>query len=77
MASKQQVIAAYNEVCTKYARTLSMLVDALDQLDKKPTEIEVEKIVEVEADIDLDLSLSLEVTELENRLATRMQNEAQ
>jgi hypothetical protein len=54
-----------------------MLVDTLDELDKKPTEIEVEKIVEVEADIDLDLSVSPEVAELENRLATRMQNDSQ
>lgn len=71
MATREQVIAAYNEMCTKYARTLSMLVDALDELDKKPTEVVVEKIVEVEADIDIDLTLSDEVTTLENKLANR------
>lgn len=71
MATREQVIQALNHLNEKYARTLSMLVDALDELDKKPTEIEVEKIVEVESDIDIDLSLSAEVIALENKIASR------
>ncbi len=42
-----------DELYAKYQRTLQLLNDALDQLAKKPKEVEVEKIVEVEADIDL------------------------
>ena len=71
MATRQQVIQAYNQLNEKYAKTLSALVDALDELDKKPTEIEVEKIVEVEADIDINLDPSDEVTALEQKIASR------
>ena len=42
-----------DDLYAKYQKTLELLDDALDQLAKKPKEVEVEKIVEVEADIDL------------------------
>ena len=42
-----------DELYAKYQKTLQLLDDVLDQLAKKPKEVEVEKIVEVEADIDL------------------------
>jgi|TARA_Y100000114_G_scaffold43388_1_gene38893 small-conductance mechanosensitive channel len=42
-----------DDLYAKYQKTLELLNDALDQLAKKPKEVEVEKIVEVEADIDL------------------------
>ena len=42
-----------DDLYAKYKKTLELLNDALDQLAKKPKEVEVEKIVEVEADIDL------------------------
>ena len=36
----------------KYRKTLEMLNDALDQLEKKPKEVEVIKEVEVEREIE-------------------------
>ena len=64
----------------KYRKTLEMLNDALDELEKKPKEVEVikevevekeiEKIVEVEADIDL--STPSDVAELEKKIEDRL-----
>ena len=66
----------------KYRKTLEMLNDALDELEKKPKEVEVikevevevekevEKIVEVEADIDL--STPSDVAKLEKKIEDRL-----
>ena len=56
MANIHEIKSAYDDLQVRYANTLGMLLDALDRLDEKPTEVEVEKIVEVEATMDVDLS---------------------
>ena len=48
----------------------------MDQLDEKPTEVEVEKIVEVEATIDVDLTTPPDIQALEDRLKGRMDGNA-
>ena len=61
----------------KYQKTLELLDDALDQLAKKPKEVEVEKIVEVEADIDLatpDAIAELE-QKVESKIAANAESE--
>lgn len=59
MASEKQAVV--DELYNKYHNTLKLLEQALIENDvlraelaEKPTEVEVEKIVEVEADIDLN-----------------------
>lgn len=59
MSEKQNQVL---DIWKRYLKTLSRLNDALDeinqlklQLDEKPKEVEVEKIVEVEANIDLEI----------------------
>ena len=59
-----------DELYAKYQRTLQLLNDALDQLAKKPKEVEVEKIVEVEADIDLATPDA--IAELERKVEQKM-----
>tara|TARA_B000000460_G_C21526578_1_gene398561 strand:+ start:1936 stop:2160 length:225 start_codon:yes stop_codon:yes gene_type:complete len=49
MTNEKQV--AINALWEKYAKILEMFNDTLDELEKKPKEVEV--IVEVEADVDL------------------------
>ena len=44
MANIHELKEAYDDLQARYANTLSMLLDALDRLDEKPTEVEVEKI---------------------------------
>ena len=76
MANIQELKTAYDELRAKYARTLTLLLDAMDQLDEKPTEVEVEKIVEVEATIDVDLTTPPDIQALEDRLKGRMDGNA-
>ena len=71
---KQQQI---DDLYAKYQKTLELLDDALDQLAKKPKEVEVEKIVEVEADIDLatpDAIAELE-QKVESKIAANAESE--
>ena len=75
MASNKQ--QAVDQIWEKYRRTLEMLDEALQeneqlkqQLDEKPKEIEVEKIVEVEADINLDTPES--IAEIEKKLVKKL-----
>jgi hypothetical protein len=75
MASNKQ--QAVDQIWEKYRRTLEMLDEALQeneqlkqQLDEKPKEIEVEKIVEVEADINLDTPES--IAELEKKVEQKL-----
>lgn len=72
MANIQELKTAYDDLQVRYANTLGMLLDALDKLDEKPTEVEVEKIVEVEATIDVDLSTPANIAELEQKLQGRV-----
>lgn len=76
MANIHEIKSAYDELRVKYARTLTLLIDAMDQLDEKPTEVEVEKIVEVEATIDVDLTTPPDIQALEERLKGRMDGNA-
>jgi len=80
MASNKQ--QAVDQIWEKYRRTLEMLDEALQeneqlrqQLDEKPKEIEVEKIVEVEADIDLNTPQS--IAELEKKVEQKLSNNGQ
>ncbi len=72
MANIQELKTAYDDLQVRYANTLGMLLDALDKLDEKPTEVEVEKIVEVEATIDVDLTTPANIAELEQKLQGRV-----
>ena len=76
MANIHEIKSAYDELRVKYARTLSLLLDAMDQLDEKPTEVEVEKVVEVAATIDVDLTTPPDIQALEDRLKGRMDGNA-
>jgi len=80
MASNKQ--QAVDQIWEKYRRTLEMLDEALQeneqlkqQLDQKPKEIEVEKIVEVEADIDLNTPQS--IAELEKKVEQKLSSNGQ
>jgi len=75
-SSKQDQV---DQLWEKYRKTLEMLEEALQdneqlkqQLDEKPKEIEVEKIVEVEADINLDTPQS--IAELEKKVEQKLAN---
>jgi hypothetical protein len=76
MANIHEIKSAYDDLQVRYANTLGMLLDALDKLDEKPTEVEVEKIVEVEATIDVDLSTPANIAELEQKLQGRVNGNA-
>lgn len=76
MANIHEIKSAYDDLRAKYARTLTLLIDTMDQLDEKPTEVEVEKIVEVEATIDVDLTTPPDIQALEERLKGRMDGNA-
>jgi len=80
MASNKQ--QAVDQIWEKYRKTLEMLEEALEeneqlkqQLDEKPKEIEVEKIVEVEADIDLETPES--IAELEKKVEQKLSGNGQ
>ena len=64
-----------DDLYAKYQKTLELLNDALDQLAKKPKEVEVEKIVEVEADIDLATPDA--IAELEQKVESKIAANAQ
>ena len=64
-----------DDLYAKYQKTLELLNDALDQLAEKPKEVEVEKIVEVEADIDLATPDA--ITELEQKVESKIAANAQ
>ena len=74
MANIHEIKSAYDDLQVRYANTLGMLLDALDKLDEKPTE--VEKIVEVEATMDVDLSTPDNIKALEDRLKGRINGNA-
>ena len=74
MANIHEIKSAYDDLQVRYANTLGMLLDALDRLDEKPTE--VEKIVEVEATMDVDLSTPDNIKALEDRLKGRIDGNA-
>ncbi len=76
MANIHEIKSAYDDLQDRYANTLGMLLDALDKLDEKPTEVEVEKIVEVEATMDIDLSTPDDIKALEDRLKGRINGNA-
>jgi hypothetical protein len=76
MANIHEIKSAYDDLQVRYANTLGMLLDALDKLDEKPTEVEVEKIVEVEATMDVDLSTPDNIKALEDRLKGRIDGNA-
>ncbi len=71
MANIHELKEAYDDLQARYANTLSMLLDALDRLDEKPTEVEVEKIVEVQAELDIDLKTPSDIVALEEKLKGR------
>ena len=72
MANIHELKEAYDDLQARYANTLSMLLDALDKLDEKPTEVEVEKIVEVQAELDIDLNTPSDIVALEEKLKGRL-----
>ena len=76
MANIHEIKSAYDDLQVRYANTLGMLLDALDKLDEKPTEVEVEKVVEVQATIDVDLATPPDIQALEDRLKGRMDGNA-
>ena len=76
MANIHEIKSAYDDLQVRYANTLGMLLDALDKLDEKPTEVEVEKIVEVEATIDVDLTTPANIAELTQKLQGRVNGNA-
>tara|TARA_Y100000782_G_scaffold105843_1_gene126205 strand:- start:78 stop:296 length:219 start_codon:yes stop_codon:yes gene_type:complete len=59
MTNEKQV--AINALWEKYAKMLEMNISLLDELEKKPKEVEV--IVEVEANVDLTTPQAVEVLE--------------
>ena len=59
MINEKQI--AINALWEKYAKILEMFNDTLDELEKKPKEVEV--IVEVEANVDLTTPQAVEVLE--------------
>ena len=82
--NKQETI---DTLYVKYQRTLELLSNALDEvdtlkaeLDLKPKEIEIEKIVEVEKEVEkiveieanIDLTTPSRVAELEAKLAKKL-----
>jgi|TARA_R110000803_G_scaffold165361_1_gene228884 hypothetical protein len=82
--NKQETV---DTLYVKYQRTLELLSNALDEvdtlraeLDLKPKEIEVEKIVEVEKEVEkiveieanIDLTTPSRVAELEAKLAKKL-----
>ena len=66
MTNKKQ--ETVDTLWVKYRKTLEMLNDALDELEKKPKEVEV--IKEVEANIDL--STPSDIAELEKKIENRL-----
>lgn len=70
--SKQEVI---NEIWRRYAKTLQRLNHALDELEKKPKE--VEKIVEVESSLNVEMPADIAALEekIEQRLADEQHQE--
>ena len=66
MTNKKQ--EAVDTLWVKYKKTLEMLNNALDELEKKPKEVEV--IKEVEANIDL--STPSDIAELEKKIENRL-----
>ena len=66
MTNKKQ--ETVDTLWVKYRKTLEMLNNALDELEKKPKEVEV--IKEVEANIDL--STPSDIAELEKKIENRL-----
>jgi t-SNARE complex subunit (syntaxin) len=66
MTNEKQV--AINALWEKYAKILEMFNDTLDELEKKPKEVEV--IVEVEADVDLTTPQA--VADLERKVQDKL-----
>ena len=66
MINEKQV--AINALWEKYAKILEMFNDTLDELEKKPKEVEV--IVEVEANVDLTTPKS--VADLERKVQDKL-----
>lgn len=74
MSEKQEQVW---DIWKRYLKTLSRLNDALDeinqlklQLNEKPTEVEVEKIIEVEANIDL--AMPEDIAQLEAQIEQKL-----
>ena len=66
MTNEKQV--AIDALWEKYAKILEMFNDTLDELEKKPKEVEV--IVEVEADVDLTTPQA--VADLERKVQDKL-----
>jgi|TARA_B100001964_G_C14225842_1_gene597585 t-SNARE complex subunit (syntaxin) len=66
MTNEKQV--AINALWEKYAKILEMFNDTLDELEKKPKEVEV--IVEVEADVNLTTPQA--VADLERKVQDKL-----
>ena len=66
MTNEKQV--AINALWEKYAKMLEMNISLLDELEKKPKEVEV--IVEVEADVDLTTPQA--VADLERKVQDKL-----
>jgi t-SNARE complex subunit (syntaxin) len=66
MTNEKQV--AINALWEKYAKILEMFNDTLDELEKKPKEVEV--IVEVEADVNLTTPQA--VADLERKIQDKL-----
>ena len=66
MTNEKQI--AINALWEKYAKILEMFNDTLDELEKKPKEVEV--IVEVEANVDLTTPQA--VADLERKVQDKL-----
>ena len=69
MASKEQIQSALDSLWEKYGNTLSMLTDAIDQIDQKDARIkELQHTIKDSEDIDIDLTIPDTIKQLEEKV---------
>lgn len=72
MASKEQVQQALDELWEKYGKTLTMLSDALDNIEQKESRIkELETQLSAEPEFDIELSTPAAIAQLEKTLFSK------
>ena len=72
MASKEQIQKALDELWEKYGKTLTMLSDALDNIEQKESRIkELETQLSAEPEFDIELSTPAAIAQLEKTLFSK------
>lgn len=72
MASKEQIQQALDQLFDKYGKTLSMLSDAVDDIEAKEKRIaDLEELVKAGNDIDIDLTIPEKIIELEKAILNK------